>query len=164
MARNETDREDFMAEAKSLVHRLELSVPTFRDHVFGGFRTNGWLSVYFGPDCHYQFDDQGRLRRAFVDGLLYRTEGSSLTELLRVRSQTETTLVSRTLLELELIDFQIQVIDSLTRLRTSIVENNVSVIRQVPEDNPALLNELRLGLDRVIESPVFLAASIVRRK
>jgi hypothetical protein len=45
----------------------------------------------------YHFNSLGELRRAFVDGLLYKAEGGELVSLERHRDPTETTLVSREL-------------------------------------------------------------------
>ena len=78
MARNEADREDMMSEAVSLIRRIEYLTPARGAPILAGFNAFGWLFVYVGNDVMYRFDEQGRLRRAFVDGLLYRTEGSTL--------------------------------------------------------------------------------------
>ena len=66
MARNEEDREDLMAEATALAERVELTVPQESDFVTAGFRRTGHLSLYFGQDPAYHFDEEGRLRRAAV--------------------------------------------------------------------------------------------------
>jgi hypothetical protein len=74
MSRNESDREDLMAEATALRRRVQLQVPGEALSIIAGFRDEGRVSIYFGPDPVYHFDEQGRLRRAFVAGRLYRTQ------------------------------------------------------------------------------------------
>ena len=85
MALHETHREDLFAEATALVRRIELRVPGEPHPVVAGCRASGAWSVYFGPDPCYHFDEQGRLRRAFVDDRLYRTQGNTLAQLSRKR-------------------------------------------------------------------------------
>ena len=84
MARQEVDREDLIAEAVALRRRIELALPGCDNPVVAGYRSTGALSLYFGADPVYQFDERGRLRRAFVGGHLYRTQGTTLAELTRV--------------------------------------------------------------------------------
>ena len=92
MARNESDREDLLREATALVPRVELEVSGEIEPVLIGIRSNGSLSVYFGADPMVQFDRGDRLRRACVDGLLYRTQGTTLARLERQRTAEETVL------------------------------------------------------------------------
>ena len=91
MARDEGRREDLVAEATALVRRAEFVAATAgrpgdEPPLVAGFRRDGSLSVYFGEDPVYQFGPEGRLRRAYVDGLLFRTQGSTLAQLARDRS------------------------------------------------------------------------------
>ena len=82
MARNESDREDLMREAVALVRRVECETGNENDSVISGFRKCGSLSLYFGPDPVYHFDDSARLRRAFGEGFLYRTQGTTLARII----------------------------------------------------------------------------------
>jgi hypothetical protein len=93
MARNEADREDLMREAVALTERVELSVPGFEELITIGFRSNGAMSIFVGQDPVYQFDPSGRLRRAFVDGFLFRSQHSGLARLERVRTESEVQLL-----------------------------------------------------------------------
>ena len=93
MAHDDGHREDLVAEATALVRRAEFVAPAAdrpndESPLVAGFRRDGSLSVYFGEDPVYQFNTEGRLRRAFVAGLLFRTQGSTLAQLTRDRSST----------------------------------------------------------------------------
>lgn len=77
------DREDLMREAVALPDRVELSVPSFDSLITIGFRSNSAMSIFIGSDPVYQFDPEGRLRRAFVAGLMYRSQHTSLAMLKR---------------------------------------------------------------------------------
>ena len=92
MARNESDRDDLLREATALRPRVEWHVPGEPDTVMAGLKRDGGLSIYFGSDPVYQFTARGQLRRAFVDGDLFRTQGTTLARLQRVRDDSATTL------------------------------------------------------------------------
>ncbi|MEK6258703.1 MAG: hypothetical protein AABP62_08785 [Planctomycetota bacterium] len=160
MARQESDREDLMVEAVALVRRVELRTPRRNGTVVLGFRTNGWLSVYLGPDPMYQFDELGRLRRAFIDGLLYRTQGTTLAQLRRQRTNSETTLLRQDLTETELADFRNVMLSAIVSLREQLVQRQTVLVQQVPGEDDHLLHELATGLGRVLKSPEFLAPPI----
>jgi hypothetical protein len=85
MAR-EHDREDLLAEAKALVERASLKLEGCDHEVLVGFRRDGSASIYFGPDRVYHLASEGQLRRAFVEGLLYKAERGRLVALDRRRS------------------------------------------------------------------------------
>jgi hypothetical protein len=101
MARQEHDREDLLREATAMVERASVRVAFWPEPVFVGFRRSSSLSIYFGGDPVYQFNAAGELRRAFVDGLLYKAEGGRLIEIRRERTEQETRLVSRELSDAE---------------------------------------------------------------
>lgn len=92
MALNEQDREDLMREATAYYPRAEISVEHELEPVFWGQKKNGHYSFYFGGDPVYQFDQHGCLRRAFLDGFLYRTQGETLARLNRERNANESIL------------------------------------------------------------------------
>ena len=93
MARHESDREDMIREATALRNRIEWQLPSESEPVFAGVRSEGSLSVYFGPDPVYQFSPAGGLRRAYSGGFLYRTQGTTLARLRRARSTEQTILL-----------------------------------------------------------------------
>src|SRR5262245_41173967 len=95
MARDESEREDLLAEATALVERVEI-VPRrtlAREYgavletgsIVAGFRANGAMSLFLGEDPVYQFNAAGQLRRAFVNGRLYKAVGGRLVQLERIR-------------------------------------------------------------------------------
>ncbi|MCA8991681.1 MAG: hypothetical protein KDA88_06870, partial [Planctomycetaceae bacterium] len=105
MARIEEDREDLYAELVTANPRWELELEGSPTPLITGIRPNGVWSVYFHPDRCYHFDANGGLRRAYVEGALYRSEGNTLARLIRQRSDEETTLLRYDLSPAELDDF-----------------------------------------------------------
>jgi hypothetical protein len=101
MAREEADREDLIAEATALVERAELELAGLAEPLVAGFRRDGCLSLYFGQDPVYHFNRAGELRRAFVDGLLYKAVGGRLCSLRRNRIPGETQLIGHDLSDAE---------------------------------------------------------------
>lgn len=132
MARHEADREDLMREAVSLVRRVELCCPSQREPIVIGFRNNGNWSVYFGGDPVFHFDNQRRLRRAFVDGQLYRSQGKTLTRLTRQRSSEATRLLRHDLSSTELTDFWSCAAALLEQLLDAIRDKSVQVLQRIP--------------------------------
>lgn len=93
MARQEDDRENLLREATALKERVAWVVPGEPGLVIAGLRSDGRLSVYFDGDPALHFDAEGRLRRAFVGGDLYRSEGDHLSRLTRSRQPDHTGLI-----------------------------------------------------------------------
>lgn len=164
MSRNEADRDDLLAEVVALTRRVELRSPSHVEPVVVGFRANGWLSLYFGSDPMYQFNESGRLRRAFVGGLLYRTQGTTLAQLRRERSESETTLLRRDLTEPELIEFQRATRRAIETLRQHLVTNQVVILRQIPAEDIPLIADIAAALDRAGHSPEFLASALSSKR
>lgn len=145
MALNESDREDLMAEATALRRRIALQVPGFDDEVIAGFRDAGQLSIFFGSDPVYQFDENGLLRRAFVEGSLYRSQGTTLARLTRERTETTSSLIRHDLNGAEIVAFLATMFETLRTLQHAIEHKEVTVIQQIPEDNhmrPDVLDSL----------------------
>ena len=160
MARTETDREDLMAEAVAMTRRLELYRDGEPAPLVIGFRPNGWLSIYLGPDRMYQFDEGGRLRRAFVNGFLFRTQGTTLARMHRERSDTETTLRRHDLTPHELAEFRAELIHHVGRFFNLLAQGDLKVLRQIPGEDAALLNDLVAAIRCAVEAREFLAPSI----
>ena len=116
MPRSEPDREDLLREATAMVERAELQVEFWPEPVFIGFRRDGSLSVYFGGDPVYQFNAAGDLRRALVEGLLYKADRRRLAQLRRERTASETLLVRCDLDEAHATTFLARKSDLLGRL------------------------------------------------
>ena len=162
MARVETDRDDLLREAVALVRRMELRAMPGNPVIVVGFRPTGWLSIYFDADPMYQFDELGRLRRAYIDGLLYRSEGSVLAQLERQRSEAETTLVRRDLCGESLVEFQRQMHAKIQWLQALLVDGGATLSRQVPSDDSSLTTDVLEFLGVVLGSAEFLAPAIRR--
>lgn len=98
MARDAHDREDLLRDARGLSPRVELVVGQGSEAftLFAGFRGES-LSLYFGQDRVYHFNDCGELRRAYLDELLFKAEQGRLVAMSRERSASEVLLVSREL-------------------------------------------------------------------
>ncbi|MDA1164403.1 MAG: hypothetical protein O3B13_15005 [Planctomycetota bacterium] len=131
MSRTESDREDLIREATALRSRIEWHIPGEYEFIVAGVRSNGSLSVYFGPDPVYQFSVDGGLRRAYVDGFLYRTQGETLARLSRQRSAAETVLNRSDLSPQALAEFFQRMDERLIRLAQFIVTGTAREIRSV---------------------------------
>lgn len=148
MARTESDREDLIAEATALVRRAEIATAGFAGPVVVGFRRDGGLSVYFGADPAYHFDPDGRLKRAYRNGLLYRTQGETLAELNRERTPAETVLRRRDLSGEELRAFLDDMADRLSALLAAIEDGRAAVVRQVPDGDETFVADVADRLRR----------------
>lgn len=162
MARIESDREDLLREAVALVRRAELRGADEPDLLVIGFRATGQMSIYFGQDLMYQFDELGRLRRAFVDGLLYRTQGGTLAQLRRERSETETSLVRRDLDEGSLQAFRDRIHTRIRRLQTLLQDGQLNIVRQIPSDDSGFVGDVLAAIRLVLKTTEFLAPAIKR--
>lgn len=134
MARIEADREDLMREAVAFTRRVEFHFPSEAEPVVAGFRDNGCWSVYFGGDPVFHFDAEGRLRRAFVGGQLFRSQGTGLSRLTRQRSERETNLLRYDLSPQELADFWSTAVPRLRRLAEAVREGTARVQKRIPGD------------------------------
>jgi len=163
MARHEAEREDLMREATALRRRAEWHVPDMAEPVTAGFRDGGGCSVYFGQDPGYHFDAAGALRRAYVGEKLYRTQGDSLAELVRVRTERETVLQRRDLEHEELNGFLDRMRDRLSRLSDALRSGNAVLLRQEPADGDVGA-ELAAWLARTLTGEILLAPPIKARR
>ena len=134
MARHEAEREDLMAEATALRERIEYSIEGVKEPIVAGFRQSGQWSLYFGSDPVYHFAADGALRRAFCGDDLYRTQGTTLARLKRVRTAAEVQLVRHDLTPAELAQFTSQMHDHLAMLKKALETGSAQITRQVPED------------------------------
>lgn len=163
MARDESDREDLLREAVALTRRAELEFEDREEPVFLGFKRDGGLSIYLGADSVYQFNTLGQLRRAYRNGLLYRTQGTTLAELNRNRSrQDRVTLQRRDLSEEELNQFLEQMTASLHDLQQRLSARSHQSLSTVPEDVD-LIPEFLATLEMVFSAAPRLAPAIKGR-
>ncbi len=161
MARQEDDREDLIREATALNPRVEWQIPGDPDPVFTGLKRDGSLAIYFGQAAVYQFNSQGQLRRAWIDGFLYRTQGSTLAKMHRERTGTATYLMRVDLSEAELKDTLDQMDQRLTRLRTALQQGQAAVLREVCADERPDFAAL---IERALTSTHRLAPAIPGRR
>jgi len=141
--------EDRMREAVALTERVELQGLDAVLTIFAGFRPDDRLSLYFGDDPYYQFDSEGRLRRALVGGRLFRTQGSGLAALTRTKEAQATVLVRHDLDSDELERFRMDMLDRLRTFRDSLAAGRLRAVRQVPRDAPIverILDRLEITL------------------
>ncbi len=132
MAKHQENRENLLLEAKSLVERVELSVAGEREPVVAGFRREGALSVFFASDPVFQFNSEKALRRAFVNGLLYKAESGRLASLDRRRSASEVVLARHDLSDAEQTACLSAAGARLGSLRDALAKNAFQVVDQVP--------------------------------
>ncbi len=163
MARNESDREDLMQEATGLVCRAEWRVSFQADVIVAGFKRNGSWSIYLGTDPVYQFDADGRLRRAFVGGDLWRTQGATLARLQRERTEFESRFRRHDLTDSELIEFLRELRQQLAVFLTALDCGEAALLRQVPGDAD-VTTELKTALRSVLSQDISLAPAIPGRK
>ena len=170
MARVEHEREDLLREATALRERAALVVPGFVEPVTCGFHkpTNagdidslGGLSIYFGQDPVYHFDEAGRLRRAFSADCLYRSQGTTLARLIRVRTEQETILSRHDLSPADCDEFLDRMTDRLRLLFNSLAENKAVVQAQLPVDFD-LRPKLQERLQQLLSAPARLAPRLKR--
>ena len=159
MARHQADREDLMQEATALVRRAEWLVPLQADPVVAGFKRSGGWSVYFGSEPVYQFDAQGRLRRAFADGDLWRTQGTTLARLHRERTDHNSGLRRYDLLPSELAEFLEAARHRLESFLAALDCSAARLVRQVPEAAD-LLEEITAALRSALSGGIVLAPPI----
>jgi hypothetical protein len=140
MARNESDREDLLREATTLVERIELKPidSAAADPIVVGFRTDGAMSIFFGADPVYQFNAGGELRRAFCDGQLYKAVRGRLASLRRERQANEVQLVRRDLADAEQDSFLGEMTSQLQGFAEQLSANRFAVVGQVPTDADVL--------------------------
>jgi hypothetical protein len=161
MARQSSDRDDLMAEVITYSPRVSLLMPGFSDMIVAGRRSDGRWSVFLGGDTVYHFDQDGRLRRAFVNGDLYRSQGLRLSRLKRQQTDTETVLLRHDLDAAELQAFRNQVCHLLLRLATAITGGQATVQQAIPPDVD-FLPELATSIHKVVDAGCPLAEGLKR--
>ncbi|MEZ6068526.1 MAG: hypothetical protein R3B90_23085 [Planctomycetaceae bacterium] len=152
MARIEADREDLFAEARGLKPRWEWQFPGQTSVITAGFRREGGCSIYWDGDPVYHFDRLGRLRRAFRDGCLYRSEGQTLARLRRERAPATTSLLRSELTPDELAEFLGAMRDQLQSWLTHFDNHALQELRATT-DSPADVTRFAERLREIIAHP-----------
>ena len=166
MARQEEDKEDLMREASALAERIEMATELNGAQVVvtAGYRRDASLSVYFDQDAFYQFTNEGLLRRAWRDGLLYRSQGETLASLFRNRSGGQVVLERTDLTAEELARFRDTMIALLTALSSSLSSNSIQVQRVVG-DCDEILTKLEQSLKHILNcNETFLSPALAKRR
>lgn len=132
MARQQADREDLFAELRTCPCRVEWLGSESGEIVTAGIRRDGAASIYFGGEPCYHFDSHGRVRRALVDGALYRTQGTTLARLQRIRTPRETVLERVDLEPDELTEWLQQMQQRIARLLEGVRTGVVRPQRALP--------------------------------
>lgn len=146
MARHELDREDLMREATAYARRCLVRTEGSQTPLFVGFRGNGGMSLYFGDDPVYQFDGDGRLRRAFVDGRPLRSQGSTLAQLTRRRGERVSELLRHDLSRDELESFRRELCRRLRTLCDKLEGGAWESLESIPD--AAVIDAAPLAIDR----------------
>ena len=160
MARHEADREDLWAETVGLTSRAELIGESNSPSILVGFRDNGWFSMYFGQDVMLQFTPEGGLRRAYRNGDLFRTQGTTLARLRRQRSAEETTLLRCDLSAEELQEFRAWTVNTLADFVTDLTTGRLTVSREINRRSGSLLEDVAATVRQLLAADRFLAPAI----
>jgi len=166
VARQEEDKEDLMREASALAERIELLTELNGTQVVvtAGYRRDGSLSLYFDQDAFFQFTSEGLLRRAWRDGLLYRSQGETLASLYRNRAAGQVVLERTDLTAEELSEFRDTMTAMLTLLSANLNSNSVEVQRVVG-DRDGILIEIEKSLKDILScGETFLSSPLAKRR
>jgi hypothetical protein len=158
MSRRERDREDLMAQATALVRRAEFDVPGQPENVIAGYRRDGALSIYFGADPCYHFDAALRLRRAFVNGFLYRTQGHTLARLQRTRTMSAVELFRHDLTDDERDAFCRECLERLQQFHAAL-QSGRRCVHEIPA-GADLPRRVTRSLEQLLSTGVKLAPAI----
>lgn len=159
MARNESDREDLLAEATGLSPCWEIEVSGEAEPVVAGYKKTGNLSLYFGGDRVYQFDAAGCLRRGYVAGDLYRSEGPTLARIRRDRTDDETTLLRYDLNAEELQAWLADLRSHLDQLLQKLECQDYRILRERGAD-PSEFERLQVSIRELLALPLKLSAPL----
>ncbi|MBR9801130.1 hypothetical protein GYB59_05285 [bacterium] len=130
MARIEEDREDLFGEATAYPQRGEFALSEDEhDMLFVGLKPGMKAAFYFGADPVYQFDGQGKLRRVYRHGALYRSQGTTLAQLLRERTAEQTTLVRHDLTQEELQTVLAEMRTQLQNIQQRLSDHKLPLLR-----------------------------------
>lgn len=162
MARKSADREDLMAEAVTLQPRIEFVIGSNPRQYVAGRRADGRWSLFCDGDPVYHFDPYHRLRRAFVDQCLYRSEGATLARLTRQTNEAETVLLRHDLTPAELAAFREQLRESLLQISSALDQGQLVIHRCIPPEAD-YLPELRGAISEVLRSGGALSPAIAHR-
>lgn len=121
MAKQTEDREDLLRDGTAMSVRGRLLIDG--TEVVIGFRSRGQLSLYWDQDPVFQFDEAGRLRRAFLDSNRLKVEKGRL---VRIKKADEHDGPSASRLRL--------IVESLSEIEQSVILQSLSeCLQQIDE-------------------------------
>lgn len=139
MSRTTSDREDLWNEARALTPRWEIEGVDGVHAVIVGVRGAGaGFSVFFNQDPVYHFDARGRLRRAYCQDALFRSEGTTLARLHRTREPQKTQLIREDLSSVELAHFLDEMRHRMRGFQESLRSGPAKVARHQGVESPQL--------------------------
>jgi len=145
MVRKVQDREDILNEASALVARAACAVHGFDEDVIFGFRRDGSVAIYLGPDPVYQFNSQSQLRRIYRNKILLKAKNGRLVELERQLDKRAVAWAERELSDEQTTTLLLELRQHLDDLFEALSTDRFKLLRQVPQDQnvvPRLLNWL----------------------
>jgi len=163
MARNESEREDLLNEATAYHRRVELTSDVLPYMIFAGLHRYGGGSIYFDQDPVFHFDQYHNLRKAFRNGYLYRTQGTTLARLQRHRTDKTSELLRCDLSADDLTLFRLDVEQYLKQFLNMLINHQYQIEGQVPKTDTKLLTDLQLFFEQVLENQIQLAPQIPTR-
>jgi hypothetical protein len=139
LARDAHDREDLLRDARGLSPRVQLEVAVAGESVelFAGFRGES-LSLYFGQDLVFHFNDRAQLRRAYVADQLLKADRGCLIAMRRERTEAETSLMSRPLTDDDERTLLVDLERRLRELAGAVAAGDYRVVGEVPADGSAM--------------------------
>jgi hypothetical protein len=114
------------------VERAAVRTSEYKTQIVIGFRRDGSASFYFGAEPVYQFTAAGALRRAHVDGLIFKAEAGRLVSLRRERTSEAVELARHELDDEEMSTFLETLRRRLARLEAALAARNFALDGEVP--------------------------------
>ncbi|HTQ37693.1 MAG TPA: hypothetical protein VMJ32_01625 [Pirellulales bacterium] len=134
MAREEVNREDLLRQATALAARVELAAAGCEEPIVAGFRRDGAASFFFGQQVVYQFNAANQLRRAFLNGRLYKAHCGRLVQLTRHRTAESVDLLHHNLNDAETAQFLADALSRLQSLHRMLSTLQLRIVGQVPTE------------------------------
>jgi hypothetical protein len=159
VARRESDREDLLEEATGLNPCWEFRLHNETVPTVAGFRKNGNLTIYLREGTMFHFDTGGRLRRAYVAGELYRSEGRTISRLRRERTTDSTTLLRKDLGDAELRDWLEREWKILVELLERLENGEYLLLRKRGAESDGI-GRLLATLKSIVQSPPRISAPL----
>lgn len=164
MAQQESEKEDLMREATAMVARAEIRCDSMPELITMGFFSDDRFSIYFAQDRFYQFDADAKLRRAYCDGFLFRSQSWTLARLHRTRDGGKTVLQRTDLTPAALNDFRTTMNGYLQAVGRDLESDHYRLLREISEDSSVTARAIkRLTAIRNLTTQ-FLSTCIAARR